>query len=59
MEGAQILIAGIGGVGCAWAQRAHLRAGQGIDLVLVDSDETSFDYEGAHVIRLGLSLIHI
>ena len=56
MEGAQILIAGIGGIGCAWAQRAHLRAGQGIDLVLVDSDDTSFDYEGAHVIRLGRDL---
>ena len=56
MDGAQILIAGIGGIGCAWANRAHIKAGQGIDLVLIDSDESSFDSEQAHIIRLGREL---
>ena len=66
MDGAQILIAGVGGLGCSWAKRAHSRTGHGIDLVLIDADESSFDYSDAHVIRLGkeldptgLSLIHI
>ncbi len=53
MDGAQILIAGVGGIGCAWAKRAHLRTGHGIDLVLIDSDESSFSSPDSHVIRLG------
>ncbi len=56
MDGAQILIAGVGGLGCSWAKRAHERAGHGIDLVLIDSDETTFDYPNAHSIRLGKDL---
>ena len=56
MDGAQILIAGVGGLGSSWAKRAHLRTGHGIDLVLIDADESSFDYEDAHVIRLGKDL---
>jgi len=55
MDGAQILIAGIGGPGCSWAQRAHLRTGHGIDLVLIDSDDANFD-DDAHSIRLGKDL---
>ena len=45
MDGAQILIAGVGGLGCSWAKRAHSRTGHGIDLVLIDADESSFDYQ--------------
>ena len=56
MDGAQILIAGVGGIGCSWAKRAHLRTGHGIDLVLIDSDESTFDDDDAHVIRLGRDL---
>ena len=56
MDGAQILIAGVGGLGCSWAKRAHSRTGHGIDLVLIDADESSFDYPEAHVIRLGKDL---
>ena len=56
MDGAQILIAGVGGIGCSWAKRAHLRTGHGIDLVLIDSDEATFDDDDAHVIRLGRDL---
>ena len=53
MDGAQILIAGIGGLGGSWAQRAHSRTGHDIDLVLIDADETTFNAPDAHVIRLG------
>jgi cell division protein FtsZ len=56
MDGAQILIAGIGGLGGAWAQRAHEKTGHGIDLVLIDADESTFDSPDAHVIRLGRDL---
>ena len=56
MDGAQILVAGVGGIGCSWAKRAHLRTGHGIDLVLIDSDEDTFDDDDAHVIRLGRDL---
>ncbi|MBB70062.1 MAG: hypothetical protein CMB28_03035 [Euryarchaeota archaeon] len=56
MDGAQILIAGVGGLGSSWAKRAHSRTGHGIDLVLIDADESSFDHQEAHVIRLGKDL---
>ena len=56
MDGAQILISGVGGLGCSWAKRAHSRTGHGIDLVLIDSDESTFDYDDAHIIRLGKDL---
>ncbi len=56
MDGAQILIAGVGGLGCSWAQRAHEKTGHGIDLVLIDADEDTFTYNDAHVIRLGSDL---
>jgi cell division protein FtsZ len=56
MDGAQILIAGVGGLGSAWAQRAHQKTGHDIDLVLIDADEASFTSPDAHVIRLGKDL---
>ena len=56
MDGAQILIAGIGGLGGSWAQRAHSRTGHDIDLVLIDADETTFNSPDAHIIRLGRDL---
>ena len=56
MDGAQILIAGVGGLGGAWAQRAHAKTGHDIDLVLIDADETTFASPDAHVIRLGKDL---
>tara|TARA_B100001250_G_scaffold85830_1_gene70926 strand:+ start:411 stop:1340 length:930 start_codon:yes stop_codon:yes gene_type:complete len=56
MDGAQILIAGIGGLGGSWAQRAHSRTGHDIDLVLIDADENTFNAPDAHVIRLGRDL---
>ena len=56
MDGAQILIAGIGGLGGSWAQRAHSITGHDIDLVLIDADENTFNAPDAHVIRLGRDL---
>ena len=56
MDGAQILIAGIGGLGCAWAERAHSSTGHGIDLVLIDADDSSLQSKEAHIIRLGCLL---
>ena len=54
MEGAQILIAGVGGLGCSWASKAHLRVNADVDLVLIDADESSFELsKQAHVIKLG------
>lgn len=53
MDGAQILIAGIGGLGCSWAKRAHQVSADNADLVLIDADETSFTYDQAHLIKLG------
>ena len=56
MDGAQILIAGIGGLGCSWAKRAHQKTGHGIDLVLIDADESTLSSSDAHIIRLGKDL---
>ena len=54
MDGAQILIAGIGGLGGSWAQRAHSKTGHDIDLVLIDADETSM-----HLMPTSFDLVEI
>ena len=51
-EGA-ILIAGVGGLGCAWANAAHQQCADLSDLLLIDADETSFRGSGqAHCLHL-------
>jgi len=51
-EGA-ILIAGVGGLGCAWAVAAHQQCLDLSDLLLIDADETSFRGSGqAHCLHL-------
>ena len=47
MEEGAIVIAGVGGIGCTWSQRAHSLCQDLSDLLLVDADESSFssDYE--------------
>ncbi len=56
MDDASLLLVGIGGLGCAWAKRAKVRCGSGIDLLLIDADpggiETSTQ---SHVLVLGSS----
>ena len=53
MDGAQILIAGVGGLGCAWATSTHRRC-PSTRLLVVDADDRSLRVgaEG-HVLRLG------
>ena len=45
----EVLIAGVGGLGCIWALEAHSRCSELAELLLIDADESSFE----------LSLIHI
>ena len=57
MEASQILIAGVGGLGCAWAKRAYEKCDRGADVVLIDADDYSLTgCESAHVLRLGHTL---
>ncbi len=46
MEEGELLIVGIGGLGCTWAKAAHQRCASFVDLALIDADESSM--EGAH-----------
>lgn len=57
MESSNILIVGVGGIGCAWAYQAFQRCQQSAHLALIDADETSF-HQGTsiHNIRLGHAL---
>ena len=57
MDPSNILVAGVGGIGCAWAQQAHEKCRGGAHLVLIDADEASFKIgEDIHVLRLGHAL---
>jgi cell division protein FtsZ len=50
------LIAGVGGLGSIWAKRAHSRCSDECDLLLIDSDDSSFeDSRQAHCLPLGES----
>ncbi len=42
MDEGSILVVGVGGVGCTWAERAHKSCTELADLLLIDADETSF-----------------
>ena len=54
MESSQILIAGIGGLGCSWAKGAWSRCNSEADILLIDADEESFNtMQSGHVLRLG------
>ena len=55
MESTQILVTGIGGLGCTWASRAHQR-GAGATLLMLDADDRFPDVEDGHIIRLGHTL---
>ena len=57
MDSSNILVAGVGGIGCAWAVKAHERCQQGANLVLIDADESSFKTgDNIHTLRLGHAL---
>ncbi|HII57608.1 MAG TPA: hypothetical protein HA328_01535, partial [Candidatus Poseidoniaceae archaeon] len=54
MESSQILIAGVGGIGCSWAKGAWSRCDSEADILLIDADDESFsEVERGHVLRLG------
>ena len=56
MESGSILIVGVGGIGCSWSSRAHVRCLELSELLLVDADETSFSSEfEAHCLHLDAS----
>ena len=57
MDPSNILIAGVGGIGCAWAHQAHQKCLGSAHLVLIDADDTSFQTgEDVHILRLGHAL---
>jgi len=43
MDEGTILVAGVGGVGCKWSENAHLKCQNLSELLLIDSDSSSFD----------------
>ena len=43
MEEGELLIAGIGSLGCTWAKAAQARVSEWVDLTLVDADESTMD----------------
>ena len=57
MDDTSLLLVGVGGLGCAWAKRAHSRCENHIDLLLIDSDNTGLESQTqAHVLQLGPKL---
>ena len=57
MDPSNILIAGVGGIGCAWAHQAHQKCLGSAHLVLIDADDASFQTgEDVHILRLGHAL---
>ena len=56
MKQGTLLIAGVGGLGCKWAQNAHARCSRLADLLLIDADEESFlGSAEAHCLHLDAS----
>jgi len=54
VEDGALLIAGVGGLGCAWARAAHARCSEHAELLLVDADPASLEEaDHANCIRLG------
>ena len=57
MESSQILIAGVGSLGCSWAKGAWKRSDGGADVLLIDADDSSFeDCSDARILRLGTAV---
>ncbi len=50
---ADILIAGVGGLGCAWAIQAHKKVSANTDLLLIDHPEVNRQEVKAHRLDLG------
>tara|TARA_B100000900_G_scaffold405504_1_gene415201 strand:+ start:848 stop:1762 length:915 start_codon:yes stop_codon:yes gene_type:complete len=51
-----LLIVGVGGLGCLWAERSHLRCSEYSELLLIDADENTFNGSSeAHCLHLDAS----
>jgi cell division GTPase FtsZ len=56
MNQGTLLVVGVGGLGCLWAERAHSRCSQFSDLLLIDADEKTFSGSPeAHCLHLDAS----
>ena len=54
MDDSALLIAGVGGLGCSWATRAHKNCLDYADLVLIDAEKKSLlEESSAHILQLG------
>ncbi len=54
MHDGALLLVGVGGIGCRWAKKAHSDLENAADLLLVDSDSSSFEeYPDASTIHIG------
>ncbi len=54
MDDSALLIAGVGGLGCSWATRAHKNCLNYADLVLIDAEKNSLlEESSAHILQLG------
>ena len=57
MDSSNILVAGVGGIGCSWAKQAYGKCHGSAHLVLIDADDESFTTgDDVHVLRLGHAL---
>ena len=55
MHDGALLIVGVGGIGCRWAKVAHSEMVDSADLLLVDSDSSSFEeYPNASTININI-----
>lgn len=56
MDQGALLVVGVGGLGCLWAERAHSRCSRFSDLLLIDADEKTFTGSPeAHCLHLDAS----
>ncbi len=56
MHQGALLVVGVGGLGCLWAERSHSRCSQFSDLLLIDADENTFTgTPEAHCLHLDAS----
>ena len=60
MDEGAILVTGVGGIGCTWAEKAHTKCSELADLLLIDADESSFaGAAAAHCLHLDLQYTFI
>ena len=54
MQEGELLIAGVGTLGCTWAKASHSHVSEWVDLALIDADNLSMDgVRNANCLLLG------